>query len=232
MNNVLNILKYNFGKYNSGISKILYVIAFVILCILTLGIFIKIPFVGELMSIMNIVFISTFLGINFITSIIKFISQISKDNGKLIFTLPIKAWEFMIAKYLEFIILQGSIAVMAYIISSLSNNTMAEVVKMASFGVAFGTTAAYIVITSFIVIFSSYIYNVGLCVLAVIVGGGIIQGFVSEINRFITNLFPYIYLKIGSFIEIDLISTLLGILWVGILVTMAVNHLDKKLDII
>ena len=226
MKNVLNILKYNFGKYNSGISKILYIIAFIILCILTLGIFIKVPFIGELMSIMNIAFISTFLGINFVTSIIKFISQISKDNGKLIFTLPIKSWEFMIAKYIEFIILQGSIAVVAYIVSSLSGN------KMASFGVAFGTIAAYIVITSFIVIFSTYIYNIGLCILSVIVGGGIIQGFVAGINKFITNLFPYVYLKIGSFIEIDLISMLLGILWVGILVTMAVNHLDKKLDII
>ncbi|MBS6500868.1 MAG: hypothetical protein KH415_04385 [Clostridium sp.] len=232
MKNVLNILKYNFGKYNSGISKILYIISFIILCILTLGIFIKVPFIGELMSIMNIAFISTFLGINFVTSIIKFISQISKDNGKLIFTLPIKSWEFMIAKYIEFIILQGSIAVVAYIVSSISGNTMAEVVKMASFGVAFGTIAAYIVITSFIVIFSTYIYNIGLCILSVIVGGGIIQGFVAGINEFITNLFPYVYLKIGSFIEIDLISMLLGILWVGILVTMAVNHLDKKLDII
>lgn len=105
MKNVLNILKYNFGKYNSGISKILYIISFIILCILTLGIFIKVPFIGELMSIMNIAFISTFLGINFVTSVIKFISQISKDNGKLIFTLPIKSWEFMIAKYIEFIIL-------------------------------------------------------------------------------------------------------------------------------
>lgn len=232
MKNILNILKYNFGKYNSGISKILYMSAFIILCMLTLGIFIKVPFIGELMSVMSIAFISTFLAINFIISIIKFISQISKDNGKLIFTLPIKAWEFMIAKYIEFIILQGSIALVAYIVSSLSGNAMAEVVKMAVFGVAFGTTAAYIVITSFIVIFSSYIYNVGLCILAVIVGGGIIQSFVSGINRFITNLFPYVYLKLGSFIEIDLISMLLGILWVGILVTIAINHLDKKLDII
>ncbi|WP_195428893.1 hypothetical protein [Clostridium sp. D46t1_190503_E9] len=232
MKNILNILKYNFGKYNSGISKILYMSVFIILCMLTLGIFIRVPFIGELMSVMSIAFISTFLAINFIISIIKFISQISKDNGKLIFTLPIKAWEFMIAKYIEFIILQGSIALVAYIVSSLSGNAMAEVVKMAVFGVAFGTTAAYIVITSFIVIFSSYIYNVGLCILAVIVGGGIIQSFVSGINRFITNLFPYIYLKLGSFIEIDLISMLLGILWVGILVTIAINHLDKKLDII
>ncbi|MDI9219033.1 hypothetical protein [Clostridium tertium] len=232
MKNILNILKYNFGKYNSGISKILYMSVFIILCMLTLGIFIKVPFIGELMSVMSIAFISTFLAINFITSIIKFISQISKDNGKLIFTLPIKAWEFMIAKYIEFIILQGSIALVAYIVSSLSGNAMAEVVKMAVFGVAFGTTAAYIVITSFIVIFSSYIYNVGLCILAVIVGGGIIQSFVSGINRFITNLFPYVYLKLGSFIEIDLISMLLGILWVGILVTIAINYLDKKLDII
>ncbi|WP_195262725.1 hypothetical protein [Clostridium sp. 1001275B_160808_H3] len=232
MKNILNILKYNFGKYNSGISKILYMSVFIILCMLTLGIFIKVPFIGELMSVMSIAFISTFLAINFITSIIKFISQISKDNGKLIFTLPIKAWEFMIAKYIEFIILQWSIALVAYIVSSLSGNAMAEVVKMAVFGVAFGTTAAYIVIISFIVIFSSYIYNVGLCILAVIVGGGIIQSFVSGINRFITNLFPYIYLKLGSFIEIDLISMLLGILWVGILVTIAINHLDKKLDII
>lgn len=232
MSNVLNILKYNFGRYNSGISKIVYVVAFMILCISTLGIFIRVPFIGELISVMNITFISTFLAINFITSIIKFSSQISKDNGKLIFTLPIKAWEFIIAKYIEFIILQGSIAFVAYLASSLSRNRMAEVVKLTSVAVAYSTIVAYIVITSFIVIFSSYIYNVGLCILAVIVGGGIIQSFASGVNWFIRNLFPYVYLKIGSFIEIDLIYTLLGILWIGILVTIAINHLDKKLDII
>lgn len=232
MKNIFNILKYNFGKYNSGINKILYIIALVILIFSTCGTFIRIPFVAEFISVINIAFVSLFLVVNFIVSLIKFSSQISKDKGKLIFTLPIKSWEFIIAKYMEFIILQGIIALIVYVITSFTGNSMADAVKVTALATAYGTTIAYIIITSFIVIFSSYIKNVGLCILTVIIGGGIIQGFVSKINWLITKLFPYVYIEIGSFIEIDIISSLLWILWMVILVITSINHLDKKLDII
>lgn len=232
MKNIFNILKYNFGKYNSGINKILYIILLVILIFSTCGTFIRVPFVAEVISVMNIAFVSLFLVVNFIVSLIKFSSQISKDKGKLIFTLPIKSWEFIIAKYIEFIILQGIIALIVYVITSFTRNSMAGALRVTALATAYGTTIAYIIITSFIVIFSSYIKNLGLCILAVIIGGGIIQGFVSKINWLITKLFPYVYIEIGSFIEIDIISSLLWILWMVILVITSINHLDKKLDII
>ncbi|WP_411168956.1 hypothetical protein ACH36K_17975 [Clostridium sp. MB05] len=231
MNNVLNILKYNFGKYNSGISKILYIIAFIILCLLSFGTFIKIPFIGEIVSAINIAVISTFLAVNLIVSIIKFSLQISKEQGKLLFTLPVNSWEYIIAKYIEFAILQGSIVLVVYIISIFSRNSMANIINLVSASTAFGTLIAYIIITSFITIFSSYIHNTALCVLAVIFLGGIIQSTVEIIKWIITGLLPYVYLRIGSFIEIDLISTMLGAVWLVVIALLSVNHLDKKLDI-
>lgn len=232
MNNIFNILKYNFGKYNSGASKVAYIISLIILTLFMFGTFTRVPFLSEFFSAMNIAYITLFLVINLIISLVRFSKEISKDRGKLVFTLPIKSWEYIVAKYIEFIILQGSIVLIAYIITSLSGNLMAETVKLVALSTAYGIIAAYIIITSLIVIFSSYISNSGLCLLAVIVGGGIIRSFVSNLNRFITALFPYVYMKIGSFIEIDIISSLLWGLWVIALVITSIYHLDKKLDIV
>ena len=232
MNNVLNILKYNFGKYNSGISKILYIIAFIFLSLLAFGTFIKTPFIGEIVSVINIAVISTFLAVNLIVSIIKFSLQISKDQGKLLFTLPVNSWEYIIAKYIEFAILQGSIVLVVYIISIFSGNSIANIINLVSASTAFGTLIAYIIITSFITIFSSYIHNTALCVLAVIFLGGIIQSTVEIIKWIITGFLPYVYLRIGSFVEINLLSGTLSCLWIATLILIAIRHLDKKLDII
>ncbi|NLZ35322.1 MAG: hypothetical protein GX889_10565 [Clostridiales bacterium] len=232
MNNILKILEYNFGKYNSGSSKLVYIIALIILTLSMSVTFIRIPFLSEFISAINIANIALFLLINLIASLVTFSKQISKEKGKLIFTLPIKSWEFIVAKYIEFIILQGSIVLIAYIMISLSGNFMSEVVKLTTLATAYGTTIAYIIITSYIVIFSSYIKKFWLCILTIIVGGGFIHGFVSNSIKFITKLFPYVYMKIGSFIEIDILYSLLNLVWIIALVIISITHLDKKLDII
>ena len=82
------------------------------------------------------------------------------------------------------------------------------------------------------VIFSSYIKNTALYILAVVIGGSIIQGIVEGIIKTITNFLPYIYMKIGTFIEIDLVHSLLSLSWIIFIVYLAIYHLDKKLDII
>jgi hypothetical protein len=232
MRNVINILKYNFGKYHTGISKILYLIGFAILCISTLATFTRIPMISEFMSLLDIAFISTFLGLNFIGSIIRFIRQISKEKGKLLFTLPVKSSEFLIAKILEFIIIQGAIVLVAYILALLSGNSLADLIKISSIAVMYGTIIAYVVVISFIIIVSSYINNIALRIVAVVIGGAVITGIVDRIIEVVTNFFPYFYMKIGSSVEIDIIYSLLSLGWIISLIYLAIYHLNRKLDII
>ena len=232
MRNVINILKYNFGKYHTGISKILYIIGFAILCISTLATFTRIPMISEFISLLDIAFISTFLGLNFIGSIIRFARQISKEKGKLLFTLPVKSSEFLIAKILEFIIIQGAVVLVAYILALFSGNSLADLIKISSVAIMYGTIIAYIVIISFIVIASSYIKNMALSIVAVVIGGSVITGIVERIIEVVTNFFPYFYMKIGSFIEIDIIYSFLSLGWIIFLIYLANYHLNKKLDII
>lgn len=232
MRNIINILKYNFGKYHTGTSKILYLIGFAFLIINTFATFTRIPLLSEVMSLLDIVFIATFLGVNFIAAIIRFTKQISKEKGKLLFTFPVKSSEFLIAKILEFVIIQAAIAIVAYILSLLSGNSLADLIKVSSISIMYGTIVAYVVVISFIVIVQSYIKSIGLSILAVVIGGPIISGIVDKINDLITNIFPYLYLKLGSFMEIDIIYFILSLGWIIFLIYLAIYHLDRKLDII
>lgn len=96
----------------------------------------------------------------------------------------------------------------------------------------FGTTVAYIFIISLIIVFSSYINNKALSMTAALIGGSIIQGIVGGAIKIVTNLMPYIYIRIGTSIEIDVIYTILSLLWIIFIVWVAIYYLDKKLDII
>jgi len=232
MRNIINILKYDFGKYHTSKSVIFYVIGIAILLFNSMGLFIKLPVATQIISVLNVAFIVTFLSITFIKSIIRFKSQISKEKGKLIFTFPIKSHEFMIAKIIEFIIIQGIIVFLANIVSLISRNDFMNLIRTTSIAVMLGTTIAYITIICFITIFLSYIKNTGLCVLAVIFGGGIIQGFIESTIDGIVSFFPYIYIKFGTFISIDIIDSIINLTWLAFLVWLAIYHLDKKLDII
>lgn len=232
MKNVVNLLKYNFGIYHTSKSKIFYIIGLVILCFTSIGSFTRIPIVSEILSLMNTAFVGTFLAINFIWSIVRFQMQISKEKGKLLFTLPIKSHEFIIAKIIEFIIIQGGVVLIANVLSLTSRNNFRDFAKIASMGAMYGTIVAYIIIISFIVIFSSYINNTGLCILAVILGGGIIHSVVEGIIRRVTNFLPYIYMTIGTFTEIDIIYSVLNLIWIVFIVWLGIYHLDRELDII
>lgn len=232
MKNIINIIKYNFAKYNMGIGKIFYIIGLILILLVNISTFTRIPYVSEILSFINIGFVATFLAVNFITSIVIFYKQVSREEGRLIFTFPIKAWEFIIAKFSEFIIIQGGFTLIVYLFSLISANSVSRLVRLVSISIAFGTIIGYIFIASFTVIFSSYLNNAGLVILAVIIGGGFIQSIVDGAIWAVTRVFPYVYMRIGTFMEVDIVNTLLGILWTGALVYIAIYHLDKKLDII
>lgn len=232
MRNIVNILKYNFGKYYIGTGKILYIIAFSILLMNTSLIFVKIPIISGIISLINIGFICTFLGLNFIGSIIRFTRQISKEKGKLLFTFPIKSSEFLIAKILEFIIIQGAIVLVASIISLFSSSSLNELIIISAFSVAYGTIVSYIVVISLIIIIVSYTKNMGLSVAVTLIGGSIISGIIESIILSIIKFLPYFYIKIGTFIEIDIIYFILSLGVISLLVYSAIYHLERKLDII
>lgn len=213
-------------------SKIFYIVGLIILCFNFIGMFTRVPILGELLSLINIGFVVTFLSINFIWSIFRFQTQISKEKGKLLFTLPIKSHEFILAKIIEFILIQGFIVFITMLMTLISGNSLRDLVNLSSTAVMYGTIIAYVIIISFIVIFSSYINNTALCVVAVVLGGSIIQGIVEGIIRIITNFLPYFYMKVGTLIEIDIIHSLLSLAWIICIVYLAIYHLDKELDII
>lgn len=232
MRNIINLLKYNLGKYHTGTSKILYIIGFSFLIINTFSILIAIPGLREVLALFNIGVISTFLSINLLLAIVRFVRQISKEKGKLLFTLPVKSNEFLISKILEFIIVQGAIVIVAYIMALILPSSVASLIRKVSISVAYGTTVSYIIIISFITIAISYIKNTALGVITVLIGGSIITGIADKIINLITNLFPYLYINIGGFIEIDIIYFLLSLASITLLVYLAIYHLEKKLDII
>lgn len=232
MRNIINILKYNFGRYHIGTGKILYIIAFSILIINTSLNLVKIPIISEIISLMNIGFICTFLGLNFIGSIIRFTRQISKEKGKLLFTFPIKSSEFLIAKILEFIIIQGAIVLVASIISLTSSSSLNDLIIKISCSLAYRTTVTYIVVVALIIILLSYTKNMALSIILTLIGGSIVSGIVDRIILSITKLLPYIYIKIGSFIEIDIIYFILSLGVISLLAYSSIYHLERKLDII
>ncbi len=232
MKNIINIIKYNFAKYNMGVGRVFYIIGLILILLINIGTFTRIPYVSEILSFINIGFVATFLAVNFITSIVIFYKQISRDEGRLLFIFPIKAWEFIAAKFIEFIIVQGGFALIVCLFSLITSNSVAGLVRLVTISTAFGTFVGYIFIASFTVIFSSYFNNAGLVILAVILGGGFIQSIVEGIIWAVTRVFPYIYMRLGTFMEVDIINTLLSLVWTGVLVYMAIYHLDKKLDII
>lgn len=232
MKNIINLLKYNFGKYYTSKSKVFYIVGLVILCFNFIGMFTRIPFLSEIVSLLNVGFVVTFLSINFVWQIVRFQTQISKEKGKLLFTFPIKSNEFMLAKIIEFIIIQGIIVLITNLAALASGNGLMGLINLSSTAVMYGTIIGFIIIISFMVICSSYIYNTALSVIAVLIGGGIVQGIVQWIIKSVTNLLPYIYIRIGNSIEIDLLYSLLSFAWIIFIVYIAIYHLDRKLDII
>lgn len=60
MKNIINLLKYNFGKYYISKSVIFYIIGLVFLLLNSIGILTKIPIVSQIISFLNVGFIVTF----------------------------------------------------------------------------------------------------------------------------------------------------------------------------
>lgn len=226
MKNILNIMKYSFKSL-----KILYFIEFLILLVgLVSGKFLS-QFTGgwDVLAI-----VSTIATMNFISYIILFSKQISKDYGYLLFLTPIKGIEFIVGHLLGLVSANLIVIIIALIVNLINIGEINSGILQASVTVIMGLITAYLIITALIGIFSSYIRNKFLSIIAIIIIfsiGSLIYDFITSI---ILIIMPYVYITIGNsnIIEIDVISSILGILTVLALQIIAGKYIDKKIDIL
>lgn len=223
MKSAVNIIKYNLREQRN-----LFIIEGSILVILTILSLVIPSWVS--VPVFIIPTISTMLAVNFIISIIKFAQGISSDEGRVLFLAPIKGWQYLFAKNLEFIITQASVILLGYI-GTLVSSEGSSLVAIVGLSTGFGLTIAYVLITAFIPIVASYFRKTFVRVVMTIIAFVVysIFGFIIEI---VSYFLPYVYMSIGDFTEINLVGILLNLISFGIVIWLAIYHIDNKLDII
>lgn len=224
MKNIINIMKYSF----KGL-RIFYFIELIILIIGVAGGRILEQITGGWDSI---ALLSTVFTANFIVGIIIFSTQISKDHGRLLFLAPIKGMEFIIGNFLQLVIVNLGVLIISILTLLINTGSINSDIVLMNVIVAGSLMLAYLIITSLIAIFGSYINNTFLVVMAVIFGSMIGDVIYELITSFILSVMPYVYMTIDNIIEIDLISVLFAVLTIVSLQVIAGKHIDKKLDIV
>ncbi|HAK42476.1 MAG TPA: hypothetical protein DCM59_06915 [Clostridium sp.] len=224
--NILGIAKYTFRTL-----RIMYLIEAVII-VLALG---SSSFLSKYTLGLDLIpAISILLTMNFISHMIIFSMQLSKEYGRLLFLTPISGIDFILGNLLELVLVNLFIVMILNLGVIVNSGSVSSIVFFLSLSVSVGTTIAYLIITALIAILGSYIRSTSLCVLAVIgacIVGDIIYSFIANI---ILHFLPYVYMTIGKYgsIEIDIFSVLIDTLAIIILQLVAANIIDKKLDIV
>lgn len=224
--NILGIAKYTFRTL-----RIMYLIEAVII-VLALG---SSSFLSKYTLGLDLIpAISILLTMNFISHMIIFSMQLSKEYGRLLFLTPISGIDFILGNLLELVLVNLFIVMISNLGVIVNSGSVSSIVFSLSLSVSIGTTIAYLIITALIAILSSYIRSTSLCVLAVIgacIVGDIIYSFIVNM---ILHFLPYAYMTIGKYgaIEIDIFSVLIDTLAIIILQLVAANIIDKKLDIV
>lgn len=224
--NILGIAKYTFRTL-----RIMYLIEAVII-VLALG---SSSFLSKYTLGLDLIpAISILLTMNFISHMIIFSMQLSKEYGRLLFLTPISGIDFILGNLLELVLVNLFIVMILNLGVIVNSGSLSSIVFFLSLFVSVGTTIAYLIITALIAILGSYIRSTSLCVLAVIgacIVGDIIYSFIANI---ILRFLPYVYMTIGKYgaIEIDIFSVLVDTLAIIILQLVAANRIDKKLDIV
>ena len=224
MKNIINLIKYNLKS-----QRIALIIEAIIITLgLPLGMLFGLIFPGEFYYIPVI---SVALTINFIVAIVKYIKSLSSEDGRMIFMAPISGWQFILAKFLEFLIIQVSAIILVCILTILSNGDIFSIFKIAT-SILLGLSTSYIFITSFIVIVSCYFNKVSMRVFMTIVSMilfGIVIGSLKGIN--ILSL-PYFYVSIGNLITFNIINMIIDLIAYFALIAGSIYCLDNKLDIV
>lgn len=224
MKNIINIIKYNLKS-----QKIALIIEAIIITLgLPLGIVFGLIFPGEFYYTPVI---SVALSINFIVAIVRFIKALSSEDGRMIFIAPISGWQFILAKFLEFLMIQIAVIILVCILTVISSGGISLILSVSS-SILLGVSTAYIFITSFIVIISCYFNKVSMRVFMTIVAMilfGIVIGSLKGINVL---ALPYFYVSIGNLIMLNIMNIIIDIIAYLGLIAGSIYCFDNKLDIL
>lgn len=224
MKNIANLIKFDIKTQK---VQLIIEVAIIIFFTIQLSIFWrKLP--SELVFIPVI---SILLIVNSIMLTVKFFKSISIDEGRLLFIAPIKGWELISSKYLEFICL-GLIVIVLTTIGTMITGGNINLLLMISISVLWGFFILFILITSLSVIFKSYFSNTGICIVLMVVSIAIISGIISILKIITYFIFPSVYIVIGEFFELNLFNIFVNLITFGLLIFGSIYHIDKKLDIV
>lgn len=223
MKNVLNIMKYSF----KGL-RVFYFIELIVMVIGVASSKLIADFTGgwDIIALVSVVFTTNFIG-----SIILFSTEISKDNGRLLFLTPIKGIEFIIGNLLQLMIVDLGILFITLISNVINTGSVNIDILLIAAVIAYGLLLGYLVITSLIAIIASYIKNTFTAIVSVILTFIIGSVMYEIIASIILWVLPYVYMTIGNRISIDVLSVILSTVTLIALQVVAAKHIDKKLDI-
>ncbi len=224
MRNIANIIKFDIKSQK---VQLIIEVAVILFSTIQLSMFWrKLPSELTLIPVISIVLI-----VNSIISIVKFFKSISIDEGRLLFTAPIKGWELICSKYLEFIS-SGLILIILTIVGTMITGGNINLLIITSMSILWGFFILFILITSLSVIFKSYFSNTGICIVLTVVSMVIISGIISILELVTYFIFPSVYIVIGEFFELNLFNIFVNLITFGLLIFGCIYHIDKKLDIV
>lgn len=226
--NILNIAKYTFKTL-----KITYIIEAILLFI---GLFSSLPelFIYNSSTTFNLIpLVLMIFIVNFILHLITFYQQTSKEYGALIFLTPTKGWEFILGHFLELVLANGFILISFIVVTFFSSKLLIPVVLLSLIPLIFSLLLAHLIISASTILVKTYIRNTVLCILGSIFLCSVGRSIYSILRKIILSFLPYFYVRIGKLftIEIDIFSTILGIVTIIAIQILASYMIDKKLDI-
>lgn len=224
MNNILNIIKLDIKN-----KKVQLIIEAAVILFFTIQFSVFGRWIPSEVTFIPI--ICVILLVNLISSIVKFMKCISTEEGRLLFMAPIKGWEFLCAKYMEFFI-EGLLLIIITAIGTLISGGKITLLMMSSLSIIKGFLIFFILVTTLEIVFKSYFSNNGVCIILTTVSMALFGGMLSILQLIHYIALPSIYIIIGETIELNLFNVFVEIIAFGILIYMAVYHVDKKLDIV
>lgn len=244
MRNCINIIKYNLKNH-----KVLYIVELaVLLTCLIAGIGSKKIITFSLLNAANGTLAAfVIIVINTVVQIVLTCKEVKKENGNLLFTVPIKGWEYILAKVLEVFLV--NLVVFAISALSLGTNGGVQAIigeftmgtlngssigSMAVWGVLLSVVSYsswLIVLLMIIVTAASYIEKNGLRVLAVVGFETIGLSIYSLLIAQITNIIPKINLVIQTGNKINLVEVIINLIVIVGLGYFSARSIDEKLSI-
>lgn len=229
MKNVFNIIKYSLENY-----KLLYIIE---MCILAVAIFIGIFNGGALENIISSISVVSLSMVVIITNtvaeIVLFNKQISREQGLLFFSTPIKGTEFIMAKVIEVVGVYAVVFLLNVIVFVIKYG-LGELFIQHSFEViysAFSYIVWVIVLMFLMAIIWTYIKNSTLRVVTLVLLETVGMIIYEVVISFITYIIPYINIVTNGGIRYNIVEIIINSIVIIALGIFAAKRIDENLNI-